>query len=118
MLERLRAEWTDPDFVLAAGDDRTDEDLFERLQSDAWTVHVGPGPTRASYTSSLESWPVVIQRVMVQLVEATGAGSIDTQQPSSSLHLADPHSPKCHLSLVFENRLGPCCPKQKKRPTS
>jgi hypothetical protein len=26
--------------------------LFERLQSDAWTVHVGPGPTRASYVVS------------------------------------------------------------------
>jgi trehalose 6-phosphate synthase/phosphatase len=51
VLERLRAEWTDPDFVFAAGDDRTDEDLFERLQGARWTVHVGPGPTRASYVT-------------------------------------------------------------------
>jgi trehalose-6-phosphatase len=35
--------------VFAVGDDRTDEDLFERLQSGAWTVHIGPGPTRASF---------------------------------------------------------------------
>jgi trehalose 6-phosphate synthase/phosphatase len=38
-----------PGFVLAVGDDRTDEDLFERLGQDAWTVHVGPGPSRARF---------------------------------------------------------------------
>jgi trehalose 6-phosphate synthase/phosphatase len=48
-LKRLLKEFSDPDFLLAAGDDRTDEDLFERLPADAWTVHVGAGPTRASY---------------------------------------------------------------------
>jgi trehalose 6-phosphate synthase/phosphatase len=31
------------------GDDRTDEDLFERLPPDAWTVHVGDGPSRARF---------------------------------------------------------------------
>ncbi len=49
VLDRLLAVYLDPDFIFAAGDDRTDEDLFERLQTDAWTVHIGPGPTRASY---------------------------------------------------------------------
>jgi trehalose 6-phosphate synthase/phosphatase len=49
VLERLLAARSDPDFVFAVGDDRTDEDLFERLQSGAWTVHIGPGPTRASF---------------------------------------------------------------------
>jgi len=47
--KRLLKEFSDPDFLLAAGDDRTDEDLFERLPADAWTVRVGAGPTRASY---------------------------------------------------------------------
>jgi trehalose 6-phosphate synthase/phosphatase len=61
VLERLRAEWTDPDFVFAAGDDRTDEDLFERLQGDGWTVHVGPGPTRASYVTDFESLRQVLR---------------------------------------------------------
>jgi trehalose 6-phosphate synthase/phosphatase len=46
---RILAACSDVDFIFAAGDDRTDEDLFERLQSEAWTVHVGPGPTRASF---------------------------------------------------------------------
>lgn len=49
-VERLLRAFPDPDFILAAGDDRPDEDLFERLPSKAWTVHVGVGPTRASYT--------------------------------------------------------------------
>jgi trehalose 6-phosphate synthase/phosphatase len=49
VLDRLLVTWADLDFIFAAGDDRTDEDLFERLRSDAWTVHIGPGPTRASY---------------------------------------------------------------------
>ena len=35
--------------MFAAGDDRTDEDLFERMPAGSWTVHVGPGPTRASF---------------------------------------------------------------------
>jgi trehalose 6-phosphate synthase/phosphatase len=38
-----------PGFALAVGDDRTDEDLFDRLGKDAWTVHVGPGSSRARF---------------------------------------------------------------------
>ena len=48
-IERLLREFPAPQFILAAGDARTDEDLFERAPSNAWTVRVGPGPTRASY---------------------------------------------------------------------
>jgi trehalose 6-phosphate synthase/phosphatase len=40
---------TRPDFRLAMGDDRTDDELFERLPPDSWTVHVGAGPSRARY---------------------------------------------------------------------
>jgi trehalose 6-phosphate synthase/phosphatase len=46
---RLPSYLPDPDFMFAAGDDRTDEDLFERMPNGAWTVHVGPGPTPASF---------------------------------------------------------------------
>ena len=51
-LARLLRDFPDPDFLFAAGDDRTDEDLFERLPNNAWTVHVGAGPTRASFVVS------------------------------------------------------------------
>jgi trehalose 6-phosphate synthase/phosphatase len=36
-------------FRLAIGDDRTDEDLFEQMPADSFTVHVGPGPSRARF---------------------------------------------------------------------
>ena len=38
-----------PDFILAAGDDVTDEDLFARLPESAWTIHVGRNQSRAQY---------------------------------------------------------------------
>jgi len=41
-----RAEW---DFVLAAGDDRTDEDMFEALPSRAWSIKVGTSLSAARY---------------------------------------------------------------------
>ena len=36
-------------FTLAIGDDRTDEDMFARLQRTAWTIKVGGGPTSARF---------------------------------------------------------------------
>lgn len=48
-VERLLRELPDLDFVFAAGGDRSDEDLFGRFQNGAWTIHVGRGPTRASF---------------------------------------------------------------------
>jgi Flp pilus assembly protein TadB len=48
-LARLLEAVPSPDFIFAAGDDRTDEDLFERLQANAWTIDIGLGPTRASF---------------------------------------------------------------------
>jgi trehalose 6-phosphate synthase/phosphatase len=48
--ERLLAAQPEPDFLFAAGDDRTDEDLFERITGEAWTVHVGSGPTKAAFS--------------------------------------------------------------------
>lgn len=37
------------DFVLCAGDDYTDEDMFRELPNDAYTIKVGPGDTKARY---------------------------------------------------------------------
>ena len=45
----IRSQGEPPAFELAIGDDRTDEDMFERLPDDAYTIHVGPGATRARY---------------------------------------------------------------------
>lgn len=37
-------------FVLAIGDDRTDEDMFEMAPDEAWTIKVGRGSTRARFS--------------------------------------------------------------------
>jgi trehalose 6-phosphate synthase/phosphatase len=72
VLERLLSAYPDPDFdfIFAAGDDRTDEDLFEHLPEHAWTVHVGPGPTRASFvTPDFQS----LRRLLALLAESRDA---------------------------------------------
>jgi len=46
-IERLKGEKTD--FVMAFGDDRTDEDTFEALPKEALTVKVGSGFSYAKY---------------------------------------------------------------------
>ena len=37
------------DFILAIGDDRTDENLFAQLPAGSWSVHVGDSPSSARY---------------------------------------------------------------------
>jgi len=66
-MERILAAYRNPDFVFAAGDDRTDEDVFERLHDGAWTVHVGTGATRAAFRArDFES----LRKVLEMLGEA------------------------------------------------
>jgi trehalose 6-phosphate synthase/phosphatase len=43
-----------PDFVMAIGDDRTDEDMFKALGPDAVTIKIGQGATAASYTLPMQ----------------------------------------------------------------
>jgi trehalose 6-phosphate synthase/phosphatase len=52
MIARVESAYPAVDFRFAAGDDRTDEDLFERLPPDAWTVHVGEGISHARFCLS------------------------------------------------------------------
>ena len=47
--DRILAVQPNPDFLFAAGGGRTDENLFERIRGEGWTVHVGPGPTHARF---------------------------------------------------------------------
>jgi trehalose 6-phosphate synthase/phosphatase len=49
---RARGAADPPAFELAMGDDRTDEDLFERLPETAWTIHVGRGSSRARFRTA------------------------------------------------------------------
>jgi trehalose 6-phosphate synthase/phosphatase len=42
--------YSDAAFVLAMGDDRTDEDMFSRLPESAWSIHVGSGISKARFS--------------------------------------------------------------------
>jgi trehalose 6-phosphate synthase/phosphatase len=63
-LEALRP---DAGFRLAMGDDRTDEDLFDRLRGEAWTVRVGEGPSSARYSVDT---PAQVRSFLGRLVDA------------------------------------------------
>lgn len=45
----LHNEGVQMDFLLAAGDDTTDEQLFEAAGEHAWSIKIGAGSTRARY---------------------------------------------------------------------
>ena len=49
VVAHVRAIGAPAEFELALGDDRTDEDMFDRLPDDAWTIHVGGGQSHARY---------------------------------------------------------------------
>lgn len=55
------------DFIMAVGDDKTDEDMFKALADKAITVKIGPGHTAAQY--SLSNQQEVI-RLLHHLAEA------------------------------------------------
>ncbi len=61
--ELLRA-YPAPEFILGVGDDQTDEDLFAHLPTDAWSVHVGSGASKA--TSSVPD-PIAVRSLLKQL---------------------------------------------------
>ena len=52
--------------VLAIGDDRTDEDLFDRLHADDWSVKVGQAATRARFRLAD---PTAVRAVLALLAE-------------------------------------------------
>jgi trehalose 6-phosphate synthase/phosphatase len=46
---RLLLSDSTPEFIMAAGDDVTDEDLFARVPDTAWTIHVGRNQSKAKH---------------------------------------------------------------------
>jgi trehalose 6-phosphate synthase/phosphatase len=70
-----------PDFILAAGDDVTDEDLFARLPESAWTIHVGKNQSRAKYYLSD---PDEMVALLGQLLEARATSAIQKSDPLNS----------------------------------
>ena len=63
-----------PDFIMAAGDDVTDEDLFTRLPESAWTIHVGRNESRAKYYLSN---PDEMVALLAQLLEPEDTDTVE-----------------------------------------
>ena len=57
------------DFVLGAGDDLTDEDLFSAVPAGGYAVRVGAGRSGAAYT--VKSWKA-FRRLLEGLSNASG----------------------------------------------
>jgi trehalose 6-phosphate synthase/phosphatase len=60
------------DFILAVGDDRTDEDLFHALPAEAVTIKVGVTASLAKYTLKDQQGVV---RLMDRLLASSAARS-------------------------------------------
>jgi trehalose 6-phosphate synthase/phosphatase len=77
VLDRLESEHRDATFRLAMGDDRTDEDLFERMRERAWTVRVGEGTSTARYSvqTPAEVWKFLGRLVGLAPETLVAAGS-------------------------------------------
>lgn len=52
------------DFVLAIGDDKTDEDMFMQLPEDTYTIKIGPGQTAARYFMTRQSEAIILLEKM------------------------------------------------------
>jgi trehalose 6-phosphate synthase/phosphatase len=73
LADRLLPEYLDGGFIMGVGDDRTDEDLFARLPATAWSVHVGNGPTRASYRIPHVA---AVRELLIQLATESNGSSM------------------------------------------
>ena len=62
-----------PDFIMAAGDDVTDEDLFAQLPESAWTIHIGRNPSRATYYLSNPDEMIALLAQLVELSDRDNA---------------------------------------------
>jgi trehalose 6-phosphate synthase/phosphatase len=66
---RFLTNGQDFDFIMAAGDDATDEDMFCQLPLRAWTIHVGRDQSRAKY---FVVGPKEMVGLLAKLVESPG----------------------------------------------
>jgi trehalose 6-phosphate synthase/phosphatase len=55
------------DFILALGDDHTDEDMFAAIPTDEWTVKVGMGISSARFSLPNSA---DVQQLLQELAEA------------------------------------------------
>lgn len=59
------------DFILAAGDDATDEDLFKAMPPEAFTIKIGSGPTAAKQRLKSPGELLALFKELINLSAAT-----------------------------------------------
>ena len=72
-LVRLLARLQPSDFVLAVGDDRTDEDMFVAAPQGAWTIKVGSTAARSHARHHLGG-PAAVRQVLARMLSRRLAG--------------------------------------------
>jgi trehalose 6-phosphate synthase/phosphatase len=70
-----------PDFILAIGDDWTDEDLFRALPATAYSVRVGPAATAARYYLTAHT---AVRRLLRELSLAPGGRTAEVSEPADT----------------------------------
>ncbi len=73
-IQTLRNRFGDHDFVLAAGDDTTDEDLFRALADAGWSIKVGPGRTAAQHRLDGPDWLRALLAAALDARRSPGSG--------------------------------------------
>ncbi len=65
VVSRVLEQAPEGSLLFAAGDDRTDEDLFSALPEDGFSIRIGPGVTKARFRVST---PWDLRRLLGSLV--------------------------------------------------
>lgn len=89
---RLLASDAVPDFIMAAGDDVTDEDLFERLPESAWTIHVGRNASRAKYYLSNPDEMIALLAQLLEPENTSTVQNLDVIKTSDQALAAESYS--------------------------
>ena len=80
------------DFILALGDDSTDEEMFSVLPDWAYTIHVGAAPTRARFGLHGPNEALELLEELVLVSEMASLGKQKSKNPKSPLELREPES--------------------------
>jgi len=91
VVRHLEAARRMPDFHLAIGDDRTDEDLFAAMGPEAWTIHVGAGPSQARF--QIPS-PADVHQVLAELAATLQRGPDERASGGAAERRDDPTAPR------------------------
>jgi trehalose 6-phosphate synthase/phosphatase len=76
LAERLAGELGEGHFLLALGDDESDEELFARLPEHAWTVRIGSHSSHARFQARAQpTAPALLRHIVQSLQPADRSGS-------------------------------------------